>query len=156
MPHLVQILLPLHDNTGMLNAEAAFEHVIGELTRHFGGVTAYTRTPAEADGCCRAGTRCVRRAGRSAGRDRRRGRRYASARGRGAQARQHGLEVGVEIGVLGIGLPILVGLVPRGTSAFPPAIGVPAASVSVGELPPIEPAAIDPSNVVFCRPNARL
>ena len=47
MPHLVQILLPLHDNTGMLYAETAFEHVIGELTRHFGGVTAYTRTPAQ-------------------------------------------------------------------------------------------------------------
>ncbi len=45
--HLIQILLPLHDN-----AEQAFPHeeyarVRGELTERFGGLTVYTRAPAE-------------------------------------------------------------------------------------------------------------
>ena len=45
--HLVQILLPLYDNAGAALPRAAFQLVRDELTEHFGGLTAYTRAPAE-------------------------------------------------------------------------------------------------------------
>lgn len=45
--HLVQILLPLNDNDGRALAKDLFETVARELTERFGGVTAYTRAPAD-------------------------------------------------------------------------------------------------------------
>ena len=44
---LVQILLPLRDGKGRGFPSAKFDAVAAELTEPFGGVTAYTRTPAE-------------------------------------------------------------------------------------------------------------
>jgi hypothetical protein len=44
---LVQILLPLRDAKGRGFPEAKYDAVAHELTERFGGVTAYTRTPAE-------------------------------------------------------------------------------------------------------------
>lgn len=44
---LVQILLPLHDRKGRGFPKAKYETVASELTERFGGVTAFTRTPAE-------------------------------------------------------------------------------------------------------------
>jgi len=45
--HLVQLLLPLRDNEGSDFPRAEFERVAKELTERFGGLTAYTRAPAE-------------------------------------------------------------------------------------------------------------
>jgi hypothetical protein len=45
--HLVQLLLPLYDNAGRPFAADAFAHVRSTLTERFGGLTAYTRAPAE-------------------------------------------------------------------------------------------------------------
>ena len=45
--HLVQILLPLLDNAGNAFPADAYRRVTAELTERFGGVTAYTRAPAE-------------------------------------------------------------------------------------------------------------
>ena len=45
--HLVQILLPLYDPDGRPFGSAMFREVAAELTERFGGVTAYTRAPAE-------------------------------------------------------------------------------------------------------------
>jgi hypothetical protein len=45
--HLVQILLPLYDNDGAAFPRAHYELVKAELTGAFGGLTAYTRAPAE-------------------------------------------------------------------------------------------------------------
>lgn len=45
--YLVQILLPMYDNQGEPFDRAHFEQVAEELTARFGGVTAYTRAPAE-------------------------------------------------------------------------------------------------------------
>jgi hypothetical protein len=44
---LIQILLPLYDNDGNAFEEAPFSHVRGELTERFGGLTAFTRAPAQ-------------------------------------------------------------------------------------------------------------
>lgn len=44
---LVQILLPLHDRKARGFPKAKYEAVASELTERFGGVTAFTRTPAE-------------------------------------------------------------------------------------------------------------
>jgi hypothetical protein len=44
--HLVQLLLPLYDNAGQRFDETPFAAVRQELTRRFGGVTAYMRSPA--------------------------------------------------------------------------------------------------------------
>jgi hypothetical protein len=44
--HLVQLLLPLYDNDGRRFDETLFAAVRQELTRRFGGVTAYMRSPA--------------------------------------------------------------------------------------------------------------
>jgi hypothetical protein len=45
--HLVQILLPLYDNEGRGFGAGMFRQVKDELVGQFGGVTAYTRAPAE-------------------------------------------------------------------------------------------------------------
>ena len=45
--HLVQILLPLFDNEGNAFAAERYRTVTRVLTERFGGVTAYTRAPAE-------------------------------------------------------------------------------------------------------------
>ena len=44
--HLVQLFLPLRDNSGRPFDAALFATVRAELTEAFGGVTAYQRTPA--------------------------------------------------------------------------------------------------------------
>ena len=43
---LVQILLPLYDNQRKPFPRAFFDHVREELTKQFGGVTAFVRSPA--------------------------------------------------------------------------------------------------------------
>jgi hypothetical protein len=45
--HLVQLLLPLYDNAGKPFASTLFGAVRAELTKRFGGLTAYQRAPAE-------------------------------------------------------------------------------------------------------------
>jgi hypothetical protein len=45
--YLVQLLLPLHDNTRRLFPRESFDEVRKEMTERFGGVTAYVRSPAE-------------------------------------------------------------------------------------------------------------
>ncbi len=44
--HLVQLLLPLHDNHQKAFPPAHFEKVREQLTNRFGGVTAFVRSPA--------------------------------------------------------------------------------------------------------------
>ena len=44
--HLVQILLPTHTRDGAAITTEQFARVRVELTERFGGVTAYTRSPA--------------------------------------------------------------------------------------------------------------
>jgi hypothetical protein len=43
---LVEILLPVYDNAGAAWPKAAFDAVRDQLTERFGGVTAFTRSPA--------------------------------------------------------------------------------------------------------------
>lgn len=45
--HLVQILLPTHDNNREPLPREEFGRVREELTQRFGGLTVYTRAPAE-------------------------------------------------------------------------------------------------------------
>ena len=45
--HLIEILLPLSDNEGKRFAPDLHAKVRDELVEHFGGVTAFTRNPAE-------------------------------------------------------------------------------------------------------------
>jgi hypothetical protein len=45
--HLVQILLPIYDNEGMAIPREIFHAIGNELVARFGGLTAYTRAPAE-------------------------------------------------------------------------------------------------------------
>ena len=45
--YLVQLLLPLYDNSGHRFENPRFVRVMDELTDRYGGVTAYTRSPAE-------------------------------------------------------------------------------------------------------------
>lgn len=45
--HLIQILLPLRDDKGRNFSPAKYDSIADELTDRFGGVTAYTRTPAQ-------------------------------------------------------------------------------------------------------------
>ena len=45
--HLVQILLPTHDNDQEPLPREAYGRVREELTERFGGLTVYTRAPAE-------------------------------------------------------------------------------------------------------------
>jgi len=58
MTHLVQLLLPLYANDGEAVAPACLDAVRRELTDKFGGLTAYTRAPAE--GRWRTGDRVSR------------------------------------------------------------------------------------------------
>lgn len=44
--HLVQLLLPVHDNNGRRFPPDYFNEVRDDLTEHFGGVTAFIRAPA--------------------------------------------------------------------------------------------------------------
>jgi hypothetical protein len=44
---LIQILLPLCDNSGASFSHLQYEQVRDELTELFGGVTAYLRSPAQ-------------------------------------------------------------------------------------------------------------
>ncbi len=44
--HLVQLLLPLNDNTGKPVPKAQFDEVRKTLLDRFGGLTAHTQTPA--------------------------------------------------------------------------------------------------------------
>lgn len=46
MTHLIQILLPTHRRDGAAVAPEQFARVRVELTERFGGVTAYSRSPA--------------------------------------------------------------------------------------------------------------
>lgn len=43
---LVQILLPLYDNSGVRFQPTLYNTVRGELVEQFGGITAYSRAPA--------------------------------------------------------------------------------------------------------------
>ncbi|MGQ0671716.1 MAG: hypothetical protein ACT4N2_02385 [Hyphomicrobium sp.] len=45
--HLVQILLPLYDNDRHPFPRHDYDQVALDLTQRFGGVTSYTRSPAE-------------------------------------------------------------------------------------------------------------
>ena len=45
--HLVEILLPLRDPDGQPFGPAPFSRIKEEMTERFGGVTAFTRSPAE-------------------------------------------------------------------------------------------------------------
>ena len=45
--HLIQILLPLFDNSGKHFPESAYEKIRSELIEKFGGLTAFTRSPAQ-------------------------------------------------------------------------------------------------------------
>jgi hypothetical protein len=47
MPHLVQVLLPVYDNAGARFPTDHYDKVRAKLTDVFGGLTAYTRAPAE-------------------------------------------------------------------------------------------------------------
>ena len=44
--YMTQLLLPLWSNSGQRFPKALFEEVRDELVQQFGGLTAYTRTPA--------------------------------------------------------------------------------------------------------------
>lgn len=45
--HLVQMLLPVRDNEGRPFGPHPFEDLAFTLTKKFGGITAYSRVPAE-------------------------------------------------------------------------------------------------------------
>jgi hypothetical protein len=45
--HLIQILLPLYDNEGNTFGEELYGKVRREMTERFGGLTAFTRAPAQ-------------------------------------------------------------------------------------------------------------
>ena len=45
--HLIQVLLPLYDNDGRPLPKDLFRTVAAELAERFGGLTAFTRAPAE-------------------------------------------------------------------------------------------------------------
>jgi hypothetical protein len=45
--HLVQLLLPLYDNAGRAFPPAVFSAVRQELMNRFGGLTTYSRAPAQ-------------------------------------------------------------------------------------------------------------
>jgi hypothetical protein len=47
MPHLVQVLLPVYGNEGDRFPTDYYNEVRTKLTDKFGGLTAYTRAPAE-------------------------------------------------------------------------------------------------------------
>jgi hypothetical protein len=45
--HLVELLLPLHDNGGQAFEAEKYAEVRQDLTQRFGGLTAFTRSPAQ-------------------------------------------------------------------------------------------------------------
>jgi len=45
--HLIELLLPLYDNDGAAVPRSHFQAVTAELTEQFGGLTAFTRAPAQ-------------------------------------------------------------------------------------------------------------
>jgi len=45
--YLVQLLLPLYENSGRRVPSERFAHIRDELTERYGGVTAYLRSPAK-------------------------------------------------------------------------------------------------------------
>jgi hypothetical protein len=45
--YLVQLLLPLYDNDGKGFSPEHYSAIRGELTKKFGGLTAYSRAPAQ-------------------------------------------------------------------------------------------------------------
>lgn len=45
--HLIEILLPLNDNNGRPFAVAKYAAIRQHLTERFGGLTAFTRSPAQ-------------------------------------------------------------------------------------------------------------
>lgn len=45
--HLVQILLPIRDNAGAAYPRGVFAGIREKLTAQFGGLTSYTRAPAQ-------------------------------------------------------------------------------------------------------------
>ena len=45
--YLIQVLLPIYDNSGQPFPASHHKAVKDELARNFGGITAYTRAPAE-------------------------------------------------------------------------------------------------------------
>ena len=47
--HLVQLLLPIYDNEGRAFPSTHYAAVRAELAERFGGLTAYTRAPAEGE-----------------------------------------------------------------------------------------------------------
>jgi hypothetical protein len=47
MAFVVQLILPIYDNDGHPFSPELSKHVRTELTERFGGLTAYTRAPAE-------------------------------------------------------------------------------------------------------------
>jgi hypothetical protein len=47
MPHLVQILLPAYANAGQCFPTEHYNDVRTKLTNRFGGLTSYSRAPAE-------------------------------------------------------------------------------------------------------------
>ncbi|HTL18636.1 MAG TPA: hypothetical protein VL793_15475 [Patescibacteria group bacterium] len=55
--YLIQILLPLNDNSGKPLPPKFYGGIKDELTRRFKGLTAYTRAPAEGIWKPRKGTR---------------------------------------------------------------------------------------------------
>jgi hypothetical protein len=58
--HLVQLLLPLCDNSGNAFAETVYTSIRRELTERFGGVTAFTRAPAQVYGSAKGERRMMR------------------------------------------------------------------------------------------------
>lgn len=45
--HLIQIFLPVRDNNGKAFPQERYARIREELTKKFGGLTAYTRAPAQ-------------------------------------------------------------------------------------------------------------
>jgi hypothetical protein len=45
--YLIQLLLPLYNNSGMRFDDARYTQVRNELVNRFGGITAYARTPVQ-------------------------------------------------------------------------------------------------------------
>lgn len=45
--HLIQVLLPLYDNQGKAFTAELFSSLRDELAQRFGGVTVYSRSPAD-------------------------------------------------------------------------------------------------------------
>ncbi len=55
--HLVQLLLPVRDNNNRPIPDSAYEEIKRELVIRYGGVTAFTRAPAEGVWAASSGAR---------------------------------------------------------------------------------------------------